>query len=144
HKVLIDVGTGIFLGNERGARRMGADVRIVAPGDGCLLCCGGLTDPVGAIEGLTQQSRRPSGVDWPRQRAGSLRSLNQLATAQALQILQDFVAERVGGSLWTRMEISSDGRLQTSHPPLAMGRNCNLCSLAGLGDRELAAGRDFA
>src|SRR5262249_1618930 len=53
---LLDIGTGVFVPNalppERGSshtglarRELGADVRLLLPGDGCLLCWGGVANP---------------------------------------------------------------------------------------------------
>ena len=52
HKVLLDISTGVFHAASAAQRRMGADVRLILPGDGCLLCRGSLVDYAGAVEAL--------------------------------------------------------------------------------------------
>lgn len=138
HKVLIDAGTGIFYhAEESDVRRvMGADVRLVVPGDGCLLCRGGLADYARALDDLCHH-RAPAGpADWSQGRAGSLRTLNQLAVALGVQMLQDLVSERLPGSIWARAEFDDAGRLAVRYPPPVPGASaaCALCARAGLGD----------
>lgn len=96
-KPLLDIGTGIFDedSNQPSAvsnpqpttrnRQMGADVRLILPGDGCLLCWGGVANPQEALERWqTKQPRRP----WYEERAGSLRSLNALPPTSASVFLK--------------------------------------------------------
>src|SRR5439155_3501485 len=58
HKILIDVGTGITLHahveheHRHDDRTMGADVRLVLPGNGCLLCWGSLANFDQAVDDL--------------------------------------------------------------------------------------------
>jgi molybdopterin/thiamine biosynthesis adenylyltransferase len=152
HKVLLDIGTGIF--HERGEqgsafriphsairnRRMGADVRLIIPGDGCLLCRGNLTAYSQAVEDLCNH-RPPARVqgEWRQERAGSLRSLNQLVAGLAVQMFQDLVAERIQGSIWARVEFDEAGQLEVRYPPIqpTSSSECPLCAKAGLGDEGL-------
>lgn len=105
HKVLLDVGTGITFhapaahALTHDDHTMGADVRLVLPGDGCLLCWGNLTNFDHAVDELLHPRPLEAQPAWHTQRAGSLRTLNQLAAALALQLLQDLVVERVQTSL---------------------------------------------
>jgi len=168
HKVLIDIGTGVFFhttgGDDaegRGARqiarsnaaaqttlpssspspaprRMGGDVRLILPADGCLLCAGNLANYQQAVEDLCNH-RQPVavGADWRRQRAGSLRTLNQLAAALGVQMLQDLVAERVSATTWAQVECDEVGKLEVSYPAerrQSEQRACALCAKGGLGD----------
>lgn len=165
HKVLIDIGTGIHFTttddpirngfdtptatqpepqSEIPNRMMGADVRLILAGDGCLLCRGNLTDYAQAVDDLCNH-RPPAGLqieqrDWRRQRAGSLRTLNQLAAALGVQMLQDLVAERLQTSTWAHAEFDEAGRLAVEYPPMqqpAGAEGCALCAKAGLGDEGL-------
>jgi ThiF family len=143
HRILIDIGSGIFFDiptapHQPGHRTMGADVRLIVPGDGCLLCRGHLTDYAQAVTALvTRGTPPPSQFDWHRQRAGSLRTLNQIAAGLAVQMLQDLVAERLRASTWAQLEISDTGRLSVQYPPsLAAMRGCALCAKAGRGMRD--------
>lgn len=134
HRIHLDLGTGVFDGDgERdGGWRAGADVRLVLPGQGCLLCIGGL-----------DLRRNPPG-DWRRQRAGSLRSLNQLAAATAMLQFERLVAGDLRRSAWTRIEVAPDGGFTTRRMPVASVDDCPLCGRwAGAGDRAVmgAAGR---
>jgi hypothetical protein len=146
--LLIDVGTGIFLDERRGRvavpeRRMGADVRLVVPGDGCILCRGGLTDLRGAVEQLTWRSEPNASEESTRtrKRAGSLRSLNQMAAALAVRLLEDLVTRRVNGSVWARVAFAEDGVASVSYPlageSVALHGSCQLCARAGFGERAL-------
>lgn len=68
---------------------MGADVRLVLPGQ-CLLCCGGLRHPAAARQALVSAEAARTLYaqrDWRRERTGSLASLNLTAVGRALQLL---------------------------------------------------------
>jgi hypothetical protein len=76
---------------------------------------------------------------WQAERAGSLRSLNQAATAAGLRLLEDLFAGRVRTSRWLRIEWSEDGRCTTREPESGTRRaNCPLCRKTGEGDAGLA------
>ncbi|MBI4636257.1 MAG: hypothetical protein HY727_07890 [Candidatus Rokubacteria bacterium] len=83
---------------------------------------------------------RARDVPWHQQRAGSLRSLNQIAAHLGLRLLEDFVGERLDRSVWLRVEFDHQGMLRQEilSPP---GRACALCAQVGLGDDVLAAER---
>jgi hypothetical protein len=151
HKVLVDIGTGVhFTGSndeirnpQEGARRsnriMGADIRLVLPGEGCLLCVGNLRHYQQAVEDLCNL-RLPHNLkeEWRQQRAGSLRTLNQIAAHIGVQMLQDLVAERLQTSTWAHVEFDDVGRLTVSYPnPKVPDGTCALCAKAGLGDEGL-------
>lgn len=143
HQVLIDIGTGIFFEGEAssGQRRrvMGADVRLIVPGDGCLLCHGHLNRYAQAVETLIGSggSAMPDS-DWRTQRTGSLRSLNQIAAGLGVHLLQDLVADRIQGSIWARIDFDETGRLAVSYPPLNRDPACRLCARMGQGDLMFA------
>jgi len=150
HKVLIDVGTGIL--NEPAssasaplpadARLMGADVRLILPADGCLICFGNLANYEAALAELAHGNRKPRAdrQRWWEQRQGSLRTLNMLAASLAMQMLCDLIAGRIQSSAWMQVRYDRSGaisveRLTRSSLP-APGR-CFLCLRAGLGDDGL-------
>lgn len=143
HRVLIDIGTGIQLnpvGEARRARQMGADVRLIVPGDGCLLCRGGLTQYASAVAELTDvRAQAAQPADWREHRAGSLHALNQVAAGLGVLMLQDLTAERVSTSLWAHLEFDANGILRTEYPSLPPHDSnvCTLCARAGLGDAAL-------
>ena len=157
HRVLLDIGTGIFFGDasasEHGSgqgawtpaaprpREMGADVRLVLPGDGCLLCRGSLSAYGQAVEDLCR--RRPPALlseQTRSRRAGSLASLNQVACGLGMQMLQDLFAGRIGRSTWARLEAKAqdgEARLSLHYPEATAPQTCALCSRAGMGDEGL-------
>jgi molybdopterin/thiamine biosynthesis adenylyltransferase len=72
-KVHLDIGTGLL--QVGGERLIGADVRMMLPGRGCLLCNGGV-------------ELRDDARSWRQQRLGSLRSLNGVASSYAMLLLE--------------------------------------------------------
>jgi hypothetical protein len=126
-KVHLDVGTGVFY--EDGQRLMGADIRLLLPGEACVCCLGGLRDeeeahyvaaaPPGALP------RRPREA-WDQQRAGSLITINQVAMNLGVQLWLDMVAGRAEQSRWYQVRWSGDGGLwvETSTQP---ARGCKIC-----------------
>jgi hypothetical protein len=131
HKVLFDVGTGIHGSGER--RVMGTDVRLIIPDDGCLLCVGGLADRSRAVDELTL-GVTPSPVPWNEQRAGSLQSLNRMAVALALRMLEDLVVGRIQRSTWVQCDFDAEGMPSFAFPRGAANAACELCPRAGEGD----------
>jgi molybdopterin/thiamine biosynthesis adenylyltransferase len=137
-KPYVDIATGIH--GAGGCRRMGADVRLVVPGGPCLLCMG-LADPGGARRALTSADAELAayaGRDWRQERAGSLRSLNELAVALGLRLWEDFVAERVTADTWAHVELGPTGRVSVAYPPVTAGASCPLCPLLGQGEEGMA------
>ncbi len=143
-KPYIDIASGVH-GAARD-RRMGADVRLVLPGR-CLLCMGGLANPGGARDALASAERERSlsmARDWRAERAGSLRSLNQLAASVAARLWEDFIVERVSESTWARIEIDPAGRIDVSYPrPAPIPLSCPVCREAGAGESGLALVSDM-
>jgi hypothetical protein len=120
---------------------MGAEVRLVLPGDGCLLCLGGVAHPshVDAVfRSRADEERFQSQRDWRRERAGSLRSLNQVAAGLALRLLEDFLAGRVERSMWLRLEYGGDGTPTVHRPESERMSDCPMCAHIGTGDAGLA------
>lgn len=141
-KPLLDIGTGIFGTGE--TRRMGGDVRLILPGDRCLICLGAVANPQQArTVFIARRLPAPPGLPWQQQRAGSLRSLNQIAAHLGVRLLEDLVGERVSSSLWIRLEFDPHG-LPTLHR-LTPHANpaCPLCRQMGAGDDGLGAVRDL-
>jgi molybdopterin/thiamine biosynthesis adenylyltransferase len=134
-KPLLDIGTGILFTGE--SRRMGADVRLVLPGQ-CLVCFGGIADFAEGRSSLLAPSgwspTPPAPVDWRRQRTGSLRSLNQLATGMALRIFEDFLAGRIEDSTWIHIEIDAQGIPVVERRTPAADPSCLVCSLGACAD----------
>lgn len=140
-KPWLDVGTGVFRvrseidGTANDVRllslQMGADVRLVLPGDGCILCWGGVAD---LPQALRQWGQPPAPRDWRRERAGSLRSLNLLAVATGLRWLEELVMGRLTTSIWQRVEINGNGMAEWRTMPRRRDPACLLCAKMGQGD----------
>ncbi|MBN1675663.1 MAG: ThiF family adenylyltransferase [Kiritimatiellae bacterium] len=148
-KPLIDIATGIHgAGPER---RMGADIRLVLPGERCLLCLGGLTDEPDArriLRSQREEIRFYAARDWSDERAGSLASLNHTAASLAQRMAEDLVAERIQHSTWLHLEFDAAGVLTASYPdrltqetPRAACPHC--ARFQGLGDEGLPLVRSF-
>jgi len=75
-----------------------------------------------------------AGRDWRQERAGSLRSLNQLAAAVGLRLWEDFIAERVSESTWLHVELDHAGQLHATYPPASPVSPCRLCALMRLSE----------
>jgi hypothetical protein len=134
----LEIATGIHgHGDER---RMGADVRLILPGDRCLECLGGLADPAGAHRALATPGAERSVLndrDWRAERAGSLRSLNGIAAAIAQRLWEDLIADRVRASTWLRIEYDAAGRPSITEPMPPRPVACRLCDLLCRGDDGL-------
>ena len=141
-KPFLDIGTAV-VGEAKSPhdRRIGADIRFILP-DRCILCLGGLAglqrqgdDPAAMA---SQVPLRNQGDDWRRQRAGSLRSLNQVATSLGLRLLEEFAQARLRSSVWLQLDTSDHGipslSERTAHPQKL---SCPVCRLAGRGDGGL-------
>lgn len=121
-------------------RQMGADIRLILPGR-CLLCMGGIANLEDARPQFVANGMHPADAPrpWQDQRAGSLRSLNGIATGLATRLVEDFVGGRVRESTWLHLEIDNRGIPSIedrSNSEIARGR-CPLCALAGHGDEGL-------
>jgi hypothetical protein len=135
HKFLIDVGTGIRA-DGRGRREMGVDVRLIVPGDRCLLCFGNLAEYRAAEEEIALGGAAVAPVPWNERRAGSLQSLNRLGVSLAMRLLEDLVSGGIERSTWEQADFGPTGAptLQRREAPPASA--CELCQRAGLGDES--------
>lgn len=149
---LFDVGTGIFRGSParqqhdlggqataNDVRRLGADIRLLLPGEHCLYCLGGIAGfPQVRDRLLDLDVNEPREADaWQRERAGSLRSLNAVATHLAIRMLEDFIGERLRESTWLRLDVDQSGIPAIVRNRTTRTARCPLCALAGQGDQGL-------
>jgi molybdopterin/thiamine biosynthesis adenylyltransferase len=144
-RILIDVGVGV-LGSTEGRRgsfgvarsapeRTGADVRLIVPGDGCLMCRGGVSNLVGTVREQCGTTLPAHATPLRAMRLGSLASLNQIATGLAAMLLQDLVAEKLERSTWAHVEFDSEGRMTVVYPAFNEAPSrCELCAQSGSGD----------
>ncbi|MCA8955000.1 MAG: ThiF family adenylyltransferase [Planctomycetes bacterium] len=118
-RVHLDVGTGVLRTDE--GLVYGADLRVVLPG-ACLLCTGGVD-----LETRSQ-------VDWRRQRAGSLRSLNGIAASYAMFLFERLVAGELTQTTWVRLLLDGAGTLRVERPRFGARAGCPVCARTGMGD----------
>lgn len=131
---LLDIGSGIFGHGEQ--RQMGADIRLILPGESrCISCLGGFSRMT-EIDHLTRNEKAEK-TDWAQQRAGSLRSLNQLAVHLGLRLLEDLFGELIQTSSWLRLSYQNGLPEITALTPRNESK-CRLCQTAGIGDSVLS------
>jgi hypothetical protein len=137
-KPWLDVATRIH--GEPEQRRMAADVRLIVPGERCLLCLGSVAnqDARKVLASADAEQAFRAGRDGRQERMASLLSLDQLAVALGLRLWEDFVAERATAGAWVRVEFDRAGRLSVTHPQPASAECCPLCPLLGLGEEGLS------
>lgn len=132
---LIDVGVGVF--GREATRSLGADIRLILPGDGCIGCFGGVADPP-RIKAMTTNAGAFRGKrHWFEERSGSTRSLSHVASGLAMRLIEDLAGGLVASSTWLRAEL---GAMQTpsilATTPGAEAR-CDLCEMRGSADAGL-------
>jgi Dinucleotide-utilizing enzymes involved in molybdopterin and thiamine biosynthesis family 2 len=132
-KPVLDVGSGIGL---PGAPQwIGAEARLILPGDGCLECWGGVAESRRAGEAL---ARAVEADLLPPPRAGSLRSLNMAIVGLALRLWEDLLTGMLRRSAWIRVTWANGiPDLRSMLPPPRP--DCPLCAQRGMGDAGLAA-----
>lgn len=136
-KPFLDIGTGIFDFNRSSRERnleIGADIRLILPAEGCLLCWGGVAnrDALGLTANRDPRAQRRT--DWRHTRAGSLRSLNQVAAHLGIGLLESLIIGKLTESKWLRLEIDPQGTPSLQTLSATSIPNCPLCRVAGLGD----------
>jgi hypothetical protein len=135
---LIDIGTAI---QRTGPTTMGADVRLVLPGQRCLLDFGNVVNPEDGLRILESPDEEDWFMalrDWRQERPGSLASLNTVAVGVGLRLFENLVAQRISTSLWCQLGFMTDGTMQVSYPnPEPPGRELCACGIAGWGDAGL-------
>ncbi len=145
-KPLLDIGTAVLHSDSGEGPVMGADVRLILPGEGCLLCQGGVAqirEAQHSLESAWAEAAARMQGNWRRERAGSLLSLNQVAVGLGLRLWENLVAERQRGSTWLRLEFDREGQLafRVLHPRqernLHAPHVCLLCPHTGAGDAGL-------
>ena len=131
----LDIGTGIL--ERAGERMMGADIRLLLPGEGCICCVGGLRQSEDAIYNLNRPAQHlERGVfkDWHEQRLGSLMTVNSTAIGVGLQLWLDLLDGRLSGTTWLQLKWSASGHPQFHAEPVNPMVSCPICEHRGLGD----------
>lgn len=128
-KLHLDIGTGVFMDGDGERRRIGGDVRLLLPGEACVLCLGGLRDaelardeadaPPGAL-------RRGRQAAWHEDRAGSLLTVNHAAVHVGLQLWLAVLSGQIARSQWLRLEWTGDGlpTIERRDTPLSVCGDC--------------------
>ena len=134
HRPVLSLATGVSFDGD-GARTLGADIRLIVPGDSrCLLCLGGMLDHRRTLREMWTQSRVETDDDaWREERAGSLRSLSQVAAGLGIRLIEDLFNGRIDQSRWLRCLWDETGRLEVREPSPGPG-GCELCGDSGKGD----------
>ncbi len=101
-------------GTDQATGRAGADVRLLLPGRGCLLCLGGVADPLG---------RPPTSGTAPR-------VINGMAAHLGGQLLLDWFARPwFARSCWVRVRTGRDGGVSVTRQDAARPQtDCPWCS----------------
>jgi len=135
HAVHIDVGTLVEYARDSGQERrvMSADIRLFAPGLGCVACvprmpAEALDDELyhlSAPPGCLKRGRGPQA--WNATRDGSLLHLNQVAAALAVEAWFNWLEARVLTSTWTRLRWEGLSP-QVESLPVGPATDCRFCN----------------
>jgi len=140
-KPLLDLGTGVLPAAEgQGTPDAGADIRFLVPGDRCLQCLGGIAHEEHLRETLRSRAREQAFQQerrWPTERAGSLRSVNQIAVGLSLRLFEEFLQGLRTESVWLRWSSNANGSCQRIQANTGPG--CRVCRWQGSGDSGLTA-----
>lgn len=107
HKVHIVVASGIS--GPGGLAE--AEIRVLLPGQGCLLCFGGFAQPLAHLLDAVAQPHAQRAGGFENERPGSLRSWSVVAGHHALRMLELVASGRVRHSLFRRLTEQTDGGL---------------------------------
>lgn len=122
-----------------------AEIRVILPGEGCVLCVGGLAEPLEQVRGQLLQTHVARAEDFRQERPGSLRSWSVLAGHHALRALEQVATGRIRHSLFRRLTEQADGGLQVQERRTLrpLGRpTCPLCqAIQGAGTQAVTADR---
>lgn len=122
-----------------------AEIRALLPGDGCVLCAGGLAEPIDQVRESLLRPHTPQAGSFEEERPGSLRSWSVLAGHHALRALEQVAGGRVRHSLFRRLTEQADGGLRVEERavwrPMGM-QACAMCrTLQGAGLRGVTEER---
>ncbi|MCX7992665.1 MAG: ThiF family adenylyltransferase [Fimbriimonadales bacterium] len=98
----LDIATGVLHDGTQGA-----DIRWCVPGDGCLLCQGGIvrTEHLheGTLRGLYAELRQQRARDWRTERRGTRATLNGIAVNLGIGLLEDYLRGELRTGRWLRL-----------------------------------------
>lgn len=118
-----------------GSNWAGADVRFIVPGQGCLLCLGGVqitNEQREALKEVAHSSEMLQSLLRPSPQAGRLLPLNAIAVGWGLSLLLNHFIEPRKVSQWVHLPVypvedTSPSRITSA----TRWRTCPLCRLAG-------------
>ncbi len=130
---VLDIGSAV---QREGSRyQIGADVRLILPGEHrCMACFGGVVNASEVRQ--AQQAEQIKLPDWQVRRAGSLRSLNQIAVHLGVRLLEDLVSETLKQSTWLQLDYN-DAIPNIQHLKPARQWHCPVCKAEGEGDKGI-------
>ena len=135
--VLIDAGSRISVDR----RTMGIDVRLIIPGERCLLCMGSVEDEELGRQILASpdfEGEFMATRDWQTERAGSLLSLNLMAVSTAMRIFEDLLTGKLQHSTWIQIDTGGAEMKYRTVDVTAKGRESPCaCRFAGWGNAGL-------
>ncbi len=143
HRVHLDVGS-LVSRDPQGNVELGADVRLMLPGERDLCCMGGFAVESDLERFALRLDPGPTSR-WQDRKAGALTSWSTLVAALGMRMLEDLAAGLLTQSRWVRMT-----QALTEHVPsvreltAATDPYCPLCAIAGHGDQWLPRMRDLA
>lgn len=111
-----------------------AELRVLLPGEACVLCAGGLAEPVDRVLASLGEPHAPRAAPFSDERPGSLRSWSVLAGHHALRALEQVAAGRVRHSLFRRLTEQDDGGLRVEERTVLKpvgGVECPMCRQLG-------------
>lgn len=122
-----------------------AELRVLLPGEACVMCAGGLAEPVDHVLASLGTPHAPRAAPFSDERPGSLRSWSVLAGHHALRALEQVAAGRLRHSLFRRLTEQDDGSLRVEERRILRslsGTECTMCrQLQGAGLRSVTAER---
>lgn len=122
-----------------------AELRVLLPGEACVMCAGGLAEPLERVLASLGTAHTPRSAPLSEERPGSLRSWSVLAGHHALRALEQVAAGRVRHSLFRRLTEQDDGGLRVEERTVLRpvgGVECPMCrQLGGAGLRAVSAER---
>jgi hypothetical protein len=106
------------------------DVRLLLPGEGCVVCVGGLADADNCLYELAAPPgclHRGAPTLWTEQRAGSLVTIDSAATALGCQIWVGLLAGSFRNSQWHRLEWNAVSGVTTDQASVGADVKCRYC-----------------
>lgn len=98
----LDIATGVLPDGTQGA-----DIRWCVPGDGCVLCQGGIVKPEhlrdGTLQGLYAERRQQQARHWRAERRGTRFTLNAIAVNLGIGLLEDYLRGELRTGRWLRL-----------------------------------------